>query len=161
MRNKTLLALFAAVALCCSCEKADPELGEFQVFESYIDMSQTNKFRESFLYKHWTLSKVTYETYVDGVLVDSRDDTQGWGLMEYSFRSDHTMSYGSDNGSWLYSHNNLMWKVYGFYYCLEVLKLNAAELILKVEDIPLGIPHWTLFWEDNSGTHCFEIFQFN
>ena len=161
MRNIILLALFATIFLFCSCEKADPDLGEFQAFENYIDMSQTNKFRESFLYKHWTLSKVTYETYIDGGLVDSRDDTQGWGVEEYTFLSDHTMSYGGDSGPWLYSHNHLMWKVQGSYYCWEVLKLNAAELILKVEEIPLGIPHWTLFWKDNSGTHCFEIFQFN
>jgi hypothetical protein len=52
------LFLFAAAILflLCACEKKDdPDLGEFRDWESYIDMSQKNIYREGKVIEQWLI----------------------------------------------------------------------------------------------------------
>lgn len=138
----------------------DPELGVmFKGLEYWIDMSQTNQFNESLFCNDWILSKVMLETYVDGVLTKTQDYTDRWAVMEYTFNDDHTMYYGGEKGWWLYSHNCLMWKVFGGNNVKEVVKSEKDALYLKEEDLPVGGPV-TPYFKDKSGEHSFWIFQY-
>ena len=111
---------------------SDAELGDnFKAFESWIDMSQTNRFNEGLFCNDWTLSKVTYETYVDGILTETQDATDWWSKMEYSIKEDHTLQSGSSKGVWLYSHNFIMMKFNGVYHYYEVVESKPDELCLK------------------------------
>lgn len=138
----------------------DPDLGTmFKSMESWIDMSQTNKFNESLFCNDWILSKVMLETYVDGVLTEAKDCTDKWAVMEYTFNNDHRMIGMGDNGWWLYTHNCLMWKVSGGFQSYEVVKSDKDALHLKQEDYPVGGPI-TPYFKDKSGIHSFWILEY-
>lgn len=147
-------------SLFFSCTKTEDgeSNGYFRDLEPLIDMSQTNQYNESLLCNTWILSKVIRETYVDGVLVDSEDETESWSKMEYTFRKDHSMSYGGSNGRWLYTHNHLIWKCPGG-YVYEVTKAGLGVLHLKQEVYPDG-GSFTPFLKDKSGKHYFWVFQY-
>jgi hypothetical protein len=69
----------------------DPDLGEnFEEIAFFIDLSQTNKFNESLFCNEWTLSKVTMETYVDGVLTETED--RKVSTKELSIKKDYTVT---------------------------------------------------------------------
>lgn len=158
------LFLFAAAILflLCACEKKDePDLGEFRDWESYIDMSQKNRFDESLFWKEWAVDKVYRETYVDGELRFKEDHTRDvipWP--NYVFRNDFTMAYGGWEGTWLYSHNYLIWQlplVPIFSNAMEVQNVTSNSLTLKSEmfDPSSQKP----FFKDKSGTHVFSILE--
>ena len=162
-----ICAIFLIVACCENTlidndlqPTSDAELGDnFKAFESWIDMSQTNRFNESLFCNDWTLSKVTYETYVDGILTETQDATDWWSKMEYSIKDDHTLRSGSSNGIWLYSHNFIMMKFNGGYYYYEVVESKPDELCLKSEEFPIGIT-FIPYYTDKSGEHNFNIFEY-
>lgn len=161
------LFLFAAtiLSLLCSCEKMDePDLGKFQDWESYIDMSQKNQFDESLFCKEWDVDKVYREIYVDGKIKYKEDYTDAvipWP--NFVFNDDHSLSHGEDRGYWLYSHNYLMWRtsiplfMYFFMYFGEVQRVTADALTLKGELIESDeqIP----YFKDESGTHTFFVLE--
>ena len=160
MKANVLFTIFILASSFCSCGKYEnPDLGEFEAIKNGIDMTQNNKYDESRFCKDWVLSKVLYETYVDGVLEKTEDHTDYWGKMEYSLRNDHTMTYWGSKGIWLYSHNCLLMKHDGSYYSYEVVKVTSDALHLKEEDVPVGGPY-TLFFKDKNGKHCFNVFEY-
>ena len=75
--RKLILFAFAVISfLLCACEKMeDPDLGKFQNWESYLDMSQKNQFDESLFCKEWDVDKVYREIYVDGKIKYKEDYT--------------------------------------------------------------------------------------
>ena len=154
--NKLYLLAFAIISLLCSCGKMnDPDLGEFHEMESFIDMSQKNQFDSKLLCNKWIRSKVTYEVYMDGVRESSTDVTHEWGkgTMDLILRDDNTMTIGSENGRWLYTHNYLLWTP-GM-WALEVLKVDKNSLNLRIE-----FPYEDMFFVNNSGRHDFYIFEY-
>ena len=162
-----LFATFVSV-FSVSCSKLgigptkDPNLGEFQAFEVLMDMSQKNKYNESRFYGDWVLSKVTLEKYQDGVLESTEDDHGFWDKDRRSFRKGHIM-YHHDGlqGSWLYSHNWLLWKQHdGGYYGYEVSSVKSGVLVLKYEDFPVG-GHFLPYNKDKSGEHYFRIMEYH
>lgn len=98
---RKLLYLCAIVLVVSSCDNLfepklrptpDPELGDdFKLYESWIDMSQTNRFNESLFCNDWILSKVTYEKYLDGVLTETEDITDTFAKDWFSLKDDHTI----------------------------------------------------------------------
>ena len=149
----SILSFFAA-----SCSKLETNSDLVKDVKYLIDMSQKNKFNMSDFEGNWILNKVVYETYVDGELTDTEDHTTYWATMECSFYSDGTM-YDGGNGRWTYSHNFLIWQIYGGYYVSEVVNVNDTKLIYKREDYPCGVPIKP-FYEDKSGKHCFDVFEY-
>ena len=139
----------------------DSDQDEFKIDGRWIDTSQNNKFDESLLFNSWILSKVTYETYIDGVLTRSSDQTGTWGKSVYTFRGNHSMTFGKDaSGVWLYAHNYLFMRYYGScYYEYEVVGLKDDLLRLKQEDYPLG-GNKTPEIKDKSGEHNFFVFEY-
>lgn len=158
--KKLFLVLTAFLSLLCSCEKVeDPDLGSFQSWEPYLDMSHKNRFDESLFCKEWVVNKRYLETYVDGILQFKEDHTGDSTVYNYIFNGDYTMSYGTLTGSWLYSHNYLMWRlpIGIFSAAMEVQNVTSDVLTLKCEvlqsdsDIP--------FYKDKSGKHFFSILE--
>ena len=159
------LFLFAAtiLSLLCSCEKMDePDLvGEFKIWESYIDPSLKNRFDESLFCKVWAVDKVYRVTYVDGKQRFTEDHTRDvipWP--DYVFRNNYTMSYGGCEGTWLYSHNFLMWRtplIDIFSGAMEVQSVTSNSLTLKNEIYDPRSE--TPFFKDKSGTHVFSILE--
>ena len=98
---RKLLYLCAIVLVVSSCDNLfepklrptpDSELGDdFKLYESWIDMSQTNRFNESLFCNDWILSKVTYERYMDGVLTETEDITDTFAKDWFSLKDDHTI----------------------------------------------------------------------
>ena len=166
---RRIFNLCAIFVLTISCEKnietnlqptPDAELGEdFKIFESWIDLTQTNQFNESLFVNNWILSQVTRETYVDGVLTKTQDVTDLWATSEYSIMEDHTIRTKSSKGIWLYSHNILMLNFNRLYYNYEVVESRADILSLKAEEYPEGIDI-SPYHKDKSGTHHFNIFEY-
>ena len=170
---KRLFYLLAIALLAGGCDELfdptlrptpDPELGEdFKAMEHWIDMSKTNQFNESLLYNDWVLTKITQETYFDGVLTDTKDVTSDrYGTKGYSIKANHTLRRLFSNstlGIWLYSHNYFMWKVGGGYYGEEVVKLTANVLCLKEESYPAG-GAFSPYFVDKSGKHLFYIYEY-
>lgn len=178
---KRLFYLLAIALLAVGCEEIfnptlpptpDPDLGEqFKTMEFWIDMSQTNKFNESLFFNEWTLSKVTMETYVDGVLTETEERADLFHARELSIRKDYTVSIKNTlnpdkpqistlEGVWLYSHNTIMWKLNnGSYYSYEVAEAKADALSLKEESLPVGGPV-TLYFKDKSGEHRFFVYEY-
>lgn len=164
--KKFFLSPFVILSLLFSCGKLeDPDLGKFQDWESYIDLSQKNRFDESLICKEWVVDKVYKEVYVDGKLQFKEDHTNDvipWP--NYVFHNDYSMSRGESEGYWLYSHNYLMWRIpsipifsYFFSYYGEVQNVTADALTVKGEVLKSSeqIP----FFKDKSGTHVFSLFQ--
>ncbi len=179
---KRLFYLFAIALLAVGCDELfdptlrptpDPELGEeFKAMEPWIDMSKTNQFNESLFFNEWTLSKITEETYVDGVLTKTKERADLFHARELSIRKDHTMSIKNTSnpdkpqiitleGVWLYSHNTIMWKLLhnGSYYHYEVAEAKADALSLKEELLLFGDPV-TLYLKDKSGKHLFLVYEY-
>jgi hypothetical protein len=167
---KRLFYLLAIALLAVGCDELfdptlrptpDPELGEeFKAMEHWIDMSQTNKFNESLFCNEWTLSKVTMETYVDGVLTETED--RKVSTKELSIKKDYTVTIKNSTlkGIWLYSHNTIMWKLNnGSYYSYEVVEAKTDALSLKEEDLPVGGPV-TPYFKDKSGKHRFFVYEY-
>ena len=154
--RKLILFSFAIVSsLLCACGKMDPDLGEFQDMEFLIDMSQKNQYNKALLCNQWILSKVTNEVYKDGVCESSTDVTHEWGkgTMDLILRDDNSMTIGSENGRWLYSHNYLLWTP--GWWAQEVLKVDKNSLILRLE-----LPFDELYFINSSGRHDFYIFEY-
>lgn len=153
----TAIALFA---LICSCEKTDPDLGEFQELEAGIDMSRHNQYDEKVFYNTWTLAQVYMEKYVDGVLKESADYSDGYSEEVITFNKDHSMVKSGSKGTWLYTHNFMLTKVSGGYYVYEVMKYKygtLTTLTLRREEYVnpyIAGP----FFKDNSGEHYFWVF---
>ena len=165
MKQASFIITICLAAVCFSCSKADPELErEFQRFASQIDLSQKNQFKESDLCKDGVLSKTTIETYVDGALsvvsevADFEDD-------RFDLEKDHgvirTQSWGTSNGSWLYSHNYLMMVFQdGIACCFEVVSVTNGTLLLKAEK-PSKTGMGTIpYYMDMSGTHQFIVREY-
>lgn len=162
--KKLFLLAFAILSMLLSCGKMeDPDLGEFRRWESYIDMSQKNKFDESLFCKEWVVDKVYLVTYVDGkqrFKEDRTNDVIPWN--NYVFKKDHSMSYGEEKGCWLYSHNHLMWQMPFFDIfsaAMEVQNVTSDALTLKCEIMQPD--RQTPFFKDKSGTHVFYVLQLN
>lgn len=93
--------LCAIVLVVSSCDNLfepklrptpDSELGDdFKLYESWIDMSHTDRFNESLFCNDWILSKVTYERYLDGVLTETEDITDTFAKDWFSLKDDHTI----------------------------------------------------------------------
>lgn len=171
MKRAAILSFLILAGILCSCEKFDrpgeqaasqKELDNlYKAYESLIELyPEKNRFKESLICNDWVLAKVTRETYVDGVLVQTSDVTGYWGKMKYSFRKNHRMSYSGSNGVWMYSHNLLLWVYDGNYHSYEVVGAKAGVLQLKAEEYPAGIP-WTPFIIEKSGEHYFYIFEYH
>ena len=131
--KKLFLVLTAFLSLLFSCEKVeDPDLGSFRSWEPYLDMSQKNRFDESLFCKEWVVRKRYLETYVDGIIQFKEDHTYDSTLYNYIFNGDYTMSYGTLTGSWLYSHNYLMWRlpIGIFSAAMEVQNVTSDVLTL-------------------------------
>ena len=178
---KRLFYLFAIALLAVGCDELfdptlrptpDPELGEeFKAMEHWIDMSKTNQFNESLFFNEWTLSKITMETYIDGVLTKTEERADLFHASELSIRKDYTVTIKNTlnpdkpqistlEGVWLYSHNTIMWKLNnGSYYNYEVAEAKADALSLKEESLPDGGPV-TLYFKDKSGEHCFFVYEY-
>lgn len=156
MRKYLFLFGFCAILFLCSCEKNELVLGEFECCEHLIDMTQKNKYEESLFCNDWIVSKVYYETFVDGYLQSKEDQTDKWIGHEVSFLVDYTMIFGGCLGSWLYSHNYLMLHYSGFYQVAEVVLLTKERLLFQIEFLTSGIP----FFQDKSGTHCFWVYEY-
>ena len=157
MEKVPCIFLSIMVLFTASCSNIETNSDLVKDVESWIDMSQRNKFKKSDFEGDWILDKVVYETYVDGVLTDAEDITTCWATMEYSFHSDGTMCHGT-NGRWTYSHNFLIWQCQG-YYAYEVVNVNDTKLVYKGEDYPIGGPIKT-FYQDKSGEHRFNVFEY-
>lgn len=152
-----LLLVATVVSLLYSCAKTEePDLGEFQHCEHLIDLTQQNKYDETLFCKEWVLSKVYYETYVDGILQSAEDHTESDAGFTISFHDDHTMSYGGVKGSWLYTHNHLLTHFHIFYEVNEVIQMTNDLLLFKQEFRPSGAP----FFKDPSGTHYFWVYEY-
>ena len=171
MKRAAILSFLVLAGILCSCEKYDrpgekaasrAELDDlYKAYESLIEYyPEKNRFKESFICNDWILAKVTRETYVDGVLVQTSDETDSWVKMKYSFRKNHRMSYGGSNGVWMYTHNMLLWVYTGCYYGYEVVEAKAGVLQLKVEEGQLG-GVWTPFIISKSGEHHFNIYEYH
>ena len=161
MKKALIVTIALTSFLLSSCEKIeDPGLGEFQMFEDVIDMSQTNQYKESCLYGSWGLSKVMFETYEDGVL-ESTIEVTGFVKSDITLYKDHTLPVKGSKykGVWRYSHNCLFTMHDGGYDWYEVLKANGRVLHLKSESIPRGVLY-TPFIIDKSGRHCFYVFEY-
>jgi hypothetical protein len=148
----TAIALFA---LICSCEKTDPDLGEFQEYEVIIDMSQHNKFNEKSFYGIWTFNQLLSEQYVDGVLINSYTDS--WTEHDIKFNSNHTAVKGDKKGTWLYSHNFLFMNINGSYNVYEVLECESDILSIRQEVMTTT---GSSFFKDKSGEHHLYVFKY-
>ena len=158
MNRWLLFSIISVLSMFLSCTKmGDPDLGEFKSCERSIDMTQKNKYEETLFCNDWIISKVYYETYVDGHLQSKEDQTDKWIGQDFCFKSDHSMTYGGSFGSWLYAYNYLMWRYSGgIYQVAEVLLLTKDVLHIKAEFLVSGKP----FFQDNSGTHCFWVYEY-
>ena len=157
MNRWLLFSIISVLSMFLSCTKmGDSELGEFQSCERSIDMTQKNKYEETLFCNDWIISKVYYETFVDGDLQSKEDQTNKWIGHKACFRIDHSMTYGGCFGSWLYAHNYLMWRYSDVYQVAEVLLLTKEDLHFQTEFLPSGIP----FFQDKSGTHCFWVYEY-
>ncbi len=165
MKSFKLLAFAIIVSVLGSCSKAptpDPDLGEFQLLSAGIDMSQKNKFNESLICnKEWVLSSVKLERYLNGVLQESKNT--GVPEARYYFRNDHTVRFfdGVPDGTWLYSHNYLMWVRYGAtHYWYEVISVSADALQVREEEVYMA-SNRTPYFKDNSGSHSFIVYDYH
>ena len=154
MKPIHLFLLFSLIPFCTCQKKGNPELGEFQEMEFLIDLTQNNQYDASLLWNNWLRTKVTYEVYIDGICTDSYDVSHEWGNTGFTLRRDGTMTLGSENGHWLYSHNYLFWSTGN--WALEVVKLEKGTLNLRWEQLLSEIP----FFIDDSGEHHFYIFEY-
>jgi hypothetical protein len=168
MKKRHFLCVLASLFMAMiSCNKPvedvvtdDPELGQFREIEAFIDMSKRNVYNEALLCNEWELYKVTYETYLDGDLTETKDITDHWGDTGYTLYRNHAMSRsdGGAGGTWLYSHNCLLMKIEG-YYAYEVVKLEPGRLWIRMEDYPIGLESVPYF-KDPGGRHCFMVFEY-